>query len=459
MTMPTAHETFDVLILGGGISGLACAHGLARRLDVGLIEGSDRVGGLVRTVRVDGPLPLRHEAGPESLTTSDEVEALASELGVTLHPVPAESSKRYVVHRRRLVEVPMAPPKLLSSPLLSLGGKLRLLSEPWRRAEPGLNGSVADFVRQRLGREALEALVDPLISGIHAGDPAQLSMRACFPKVVEMVEQHGSLFGAMKAKRKARKPDDPPARKPGLAKPEGGLETLTRALGAALGPRVRTGCTAKKITSGPTGWTVQTSESTLHCDQLVLALPVLATTNLLGPVAPEGARALASMVCEDLVSVLALWPRSAVGHPLDGFGYLVPGRESLRHLGTLFSSAIDPRCAPDGHVLVRVLLGGARHPDVARAPDEVLHSIVRDEVRPLLGITGEPVWSTVWRHHGALPRFDLSHVERVKRLESALPHGLTVLGNFTRGIGLAALVSEARRTAARLASPGAPVAG
>jgi oxygen-dependent protoporphyrinogen oxidase len=448
--MGTARETFDVLVVGGGISGLACAHALAGNHDVALIEGSQRVGGLVRTVHVEGPLPLRHEAGPESLTTSDEVEALARELEVTLHPVPKASSKRYVVHRRRLVEVPMAPPKLLGSPLLSPGGKLRLLTEPWRSREPGLDGSVAAFVRHRLGRQALEALVDPLISGIHAGDPEQLSMRACFPKVVEMVEQHGSVFAAMKARRAAR--GSAPARRPGLAKPEGGLETLTSALGRALGSRVRTGCEARKITPDPTGWRVQTDSATLHCDELVLALPVHATTRLLGAVVPEAARALSSMVCEDLVSVLALWPRAAVGHPLDGFGYLAPGRESLRHLGTLFSSSIDPRCAPDGHVLLRVLLGGARHPEVAAAGDEALQAIVRDEVQPLLGITSEPLWTSVQRHPGALPRFDLQHVERVRRLEAALPGGLTVLGNFTRGIGLAALVADARRAAAELSS-------
>lgn len=442
--MQHQHET---IVIGGGISGLACAHALGDEADVCLLEGSNRVGGLVHTVQVDAPVALRYEDGPEALSTSAEIEQLATELGLKLVEPPAKN--RFLVHRGELVPVPMAPPKLLGSKLLSVRGKLRLLSEPWRKAGPGVDGSVADFVRERVGGEALDALVDPLVSGIHAGDPEQLSARACFPRLVQMVEEHGSLVAGMRASRKSGRRS-----RPGLAKPEGGMQGLADAFERKLGDRLRLGAKVAGLRAVDGKWALDTSEGHLEADRVILAVPLRASRRLLEGAAPDAAQALAGMQCESLVSLLAAYRREDVAHDLDGFGYLVPSREGLRHLGTLFSSSIDPSSCAPGHVLVRVLLGGARQPELVDEDEGVLGRILRDEVHPLLGIAQEPAWWGVERYREVLPRFGLDHPACLARFESALPEGLTVLGNFTHGIGLAALVERARAAARRIAQEG-----
>lgn len=436
-------ETLDTLVLGAGISGLAYAHSRGPGAELLVLEAAERAGGLIRTVSVATPFPLRFEAGPEALSgTAREALDLARELALDVRAVPEGASRRYVVLDRRLVEVPLSPPRLLASRLLTWSGKLRLLSEPWRAPRTALDGSIADFARHRLGPEALERLVDPLVSGIHAGDPEQLSLRACFPQVAAWVEEHGSLHRALRARRPGR------GDAPGLWKPRAGMEALPSALARALGDRLRLGARARELSRTGERWRVATDGGEFSARTAVLALPLRESTALLRDVAPEAAGALGPLQAESVVSAVHAYRRADVAHPLDGFGFLVPARERSLQLGTLFSSSIDPGCAPGDFVLLRTMLGGARHPEILSLADEEILTILVREVAPLLGIQAPPVWSNVWPHENALPRFDLEHPSRLRALESALPPGLHVLGNFTRGIGLGALVAAARELAA-----------
>ena len=175
--------------------------------------------------------------------------------------------------------------------------------------------------------------------------------------------------------------------------------------------------------------------------------PSSVSARLLGTVAPELARAIGSIQSESLASVALAYRREDVAHPLDGFGYLVASKNGFAHLGTLFSSSIDASCCPPDHVLLRVMIGGARHPEVVAWDDARLMTAIEREVGPLLGLRGKPRFVAIQRWRSALPRFDLQHPSRVAAIERSLPPGLTLLGNYLRGIGVNHLVDVARRTA------------
>ncbi len=441
-------ERVDTLVLGAGISGLAYAHARGADADLLVLERSSRAGGWIRSVLVERPIPLRFEAGPEAVSDSaGAVAHLAGELALALEPAPGAAKRRYLVSRGRLVEVPHSPLDIAQSPLLSARGKLRLLREPWRDPHQALEGSVADFARHRFGAEALEALVDPFVRGIHAAGPERISLRAAFPKLVEMMEVHGSLFTALR-KRKGSKDGGS-----GLWKPAGSMEELPRALARDLGARLRLGVEATRIEPDRDGWRVPTSEGEIAARTVVLALPLRPAARLLADVAPRASQALETMPLESLVSLVHVYPRQAIAHPLDGFGYLVPAREGLNHLGTLYSSTLAPSSAPEGYAVLRTLAGGADGATWTAASDERLLGTIAPEVRALLGIEGAPEWSHVERHLDSIPRFDLEHPRRIETLESSLPSGISVLGNFTRGLGIGSLVEAAQKLAARHGDP------
>lgn len=443
--MSTLAET---LVVGAGISGLSYAHARGADAELVVLESSERAGGLVHTTNADG---LRYEWGPEALQdNAPETLALLDEL--QLQPVPAAPAarQRFVLHRGKLVPLPTSPGEFINSPLLSPAGKLRALSEPMRAKDRALDGSVADFVRHRLGPQVLERLVDPFVSGIHAGDPELLSVRAAFPALVEMVCEYGSLMGGMKARARAKREAGEQRGMPGLMTLAGGLGGLATALSDALGERLRLRCPVMSIGRDGDVWTLQTAAGDWRAERLVLCLPVAAAARLLRQPLPELGEILAGMRAESVVSISHAWRREDVGHALDGFGYLVASIEQRMHLGTLFSSTIEPGCAPDGMVLLRTLLGGARIPRMVDWPDEELLTALRDDVAPVLELSGDPQWAVVVRHRSALPRYDLEHPARQARVDALLAAapGLHLLGNHRRGLSCNALI-ETSRTLAR----------
>jgi oxygen-dependent protoporphyrinogen oxidase len=440
----------DTLVVGAGISGLAFAH---ERLRVApdesllVLEASERAGGLVRTLVRDG---FRFEEGPEALPSgARSTRELCEALGLELQEAPPAAAKRYLALDGKLREVPASPEDLATSRVLSFGAKLRLMAEVTRARDEALDGSIADFARHRFGEEALERVVDPLVAGIHAGDPEQLSLRACFPEVVGMVAEHGSITAALKARARQRKAGGTSAALGGnLVKPRGGMESLVAALAHALAGRVRTDAAIASLERSNGGFSAREASGASHAARrVVLALPLGAARALLAGAAPVAAAALASMQAESLVSVVHAYRRADVAHALDGFGYLAPKSAGGLVLGTLFSSTLDPEAAPAGHVLLRSLLGGARHPEVLALGDSELLAHVARECGSLLGLARAPLFAHVARYPAVIPRFDLEHLARRTRLAQGLPDGLAVLGNFTRGIGVESLVAEARALA------------
>jgi protoporphyrinogen/coproporphyrinogen III oxidase len=455
-------ESVDTLVVGAGIAGLAYAQarGDAELL---VLDAAPRAGGLVRTGRAELPGlgALRFEWGPEALQDGEpELKALLAELGLAPRPTAPLAARRYLCADGRLVALPTAPMELLKSPLLSASEKLRALSEPFRSRGVALDGSVADFARHRFGEGVLARFVDPFVSGIYAGDPERLSFRAAFPKLHAMVAEHGSVMGALKARAKARRADGEGEahEPPGLFTLDGGLGALAEALAARLGARLRLGQRIVALRRDAEGWLAQVQPvadaappppAELRARRLVLATPVAATARLLQEAAPEIARELADMTSESVVSISHAWRREQVGHPLDGFGYLVPGAEQRLHLGTLFSSSLAPDAAPAGVVLLRTLLGGARRPQMVEWPDEELLAELTGGVALLLQLRGEPLWAHVVRQRGALPRYDLRHPQRLAAVDAALARtpGLELLGNWRRGISVPSLVAASREAA------------
>jgi len=450
------HEV-DTLVVGGGIAGLAYAHGLGADADVALLEAADRLGGLIRTGTHED---VHYEWGPEALQdNAPETMALLDELGLRRADADPAAKKRYILDAsRRPVEVPTGPGAFLRSPLLSLGGKLRAFTEPWRSGDKGLDGSIADFVRHRLGRQILERLVDPAISGIYAGDPELLSFRGAFPAAHDLVAGHGSILRGMMAKgrekreaREAAGEPPQPRKSPSLLSVAGGLERLPEALGAALGGGVRTGCRLARVRRLEDGrWEASTAEGeSWSARRLVLGVPAGAAGKLLEQDEPELSQQLGSMVTEAVVSLIHVWGRDQVRHPLDAFGYLVPSGLGMSHLGTLFSSSIQPERCPGERVMLRTLMGGARRPELVEQSDEQLLQIVRDEVGATLGLSGEPLWSCVVRWPAALPRYDLHQVQRQATIDALLAErpGLSIVGNHRKGISVNALIESSRSLA------------
>jgi len=439
------------LVVGGGISGLACAHALlAAGRTVRVLEASARPGGLVRTLEENG---FRFEEGPEALPGhARAVRGLCAALGLAVHEAPPAAARRFLALDGRLMEVPAGPEDLATSRILSFGAKVRLMAESSCARDEALDGSIADFARHRFGKEALERVVEPLVAGIHAGAPEQLSLRACFPEVARLVEEHGSVTGALKERAAAKKAGGTSAVLGGaLIRPAGGMQRLAEALARVLGTSLALGASVRALERMADGWRVVDDEGREHrAGRVVLALPLAGARALLADAAPAAAAALADMQTEGLVSVVHAWRRADVAHALDGFGYLVPRSAGGLVLGTLFTSTIEPATAPDGHVLLRSLVGGARRPEALTLDDEELRATVLAECAAHLGTSGAPLFVRSARYPGVIPRFDLTHPKRRERLAAGLPPGLAVLGNFTRGIGLESLVSEAQAVAAAL---------
>ncbi len=467
-------DVLDTLVLGAGISGLSYAHARVRAGGGPLLvlDAAPRGGGLVRTSTVTLPPgcgvagAVRHEWGPEALQDdAPETDALLAELGLRKLMASGATERRFVLRDGRLVPLPLSPQAFLTTPLLSWGGKLRALTEPWRAREPGLDGSVADFVRHRLGEQVLQRLVDPFVGGVYAGDPELLSLRGAFPLLHEMVERHGSLLGGLRARARERRARGEARRPgpPGLFTVEGGLGALPDALAAALGDRLRLGLRVTELSrdgdawrvrgvpvqGGPDAPAVPPAPLDACARRVVVALPAGAVARLFAASDPPLAAQLADMQAESVVAVVHAWRREQVAHPLDGFGYLVPSCERRLHLGTLFSSSIEPGCAPAGVVLLRTLLGGARRPQMVDWPDEELLAELREGVGPLLGLAGEPLLARVVRWRAALPRYDLRQPQRQAALDALLKErpGLHLIGNWRRGIACNALVAAGRALA------------
>ena len=456
-----------VIVVGGGISGLAAAHRIVERgmgrVDVTLFEASPRLGGVIATERIGNRLL---EGGPDSLIVEKPWAAELCRrigLGDELIPPNAGSRRTLVVHRGRLEPLPdafqlMAPGRIgpfLRTPILSWPGKLAALKDlvlPRGGPPPGGDESLASFVRRRLGQEVLERIAQPLIGGIYTADPETLSLAATMPRFLEMERTHRSVIAALlRQNRHASAAGTSGARFALFLTLRGGIGTLVDALASRL-PQgtVRTGTPVAGLDREPEAWRVRLADgSSEHADAVVMALPAPRAAEVLGGVDASLASGMRENQYASSAIVSLVYRRADLPRPVDAFGFVVPHVEGRRLIAASFSSVKFPGRVPDGELVVRVFVGGALQPDLFRLDDEEIARATREELRDLLGVRSEPLLTRIWRHPESMPQYRVGHPSRVAALrERAGRHpGLALAGNAYEGVGLADCVKSGEAAA------------
>ncbi len=434
-----------IAIIGGGISGLSLAYYLIEKdpsADVLVFESEKRVGGKIWTEKTEGFLC---EGGVNGFL-DNKPRTLELALKVKLAPLRSNdaSRKRFIYSDGRLHRLPESPPAFLSSNLLSIPGRLRVMAEMFVPGGAKDEESLADFARRRLGREAYEKLIDPMASGIYAGNPETLSLRSCFAKVYELEVKYGGLIRGMLRLQRERKKEGSQEKVgagPGgtLTSFHQGMGELADTLKKFLGERMRTGYKAVSLEKKGKGYSVLFSDgSALGTDAVVIAAPAYSASEILRGVDARLASLIAGIPYPSLSVVCFGYKKSRIESSLDGFGYLIPSREKRRILGTLWDSSIFPNRAPEGYVLLRSMVGGARASALAMEDDTKIIDSVRAEIAEIMGIRATPDFVRVFRHEMAIPQYIIGHSERLKDIDSALSKhkSLYLAGNAYRGIGV-----------------------
>lgn len=451
----------DVIIIGGGISGASALYWLASTgVNVLLLERGSGLGGVMGSRRSE--LGALLETGPTSAhMKSDALFDLVEGLGLEPHIVrPSEfAANRYIMRGGELICVPTSPKSFIRSRLFSTSAKLRAFREPFvASVSGGTEESVAQFVERRLGREVLDYAVNPFISGIYAGRPEHLSARYAFPVLHELEQASGSLFkGGIRKARQAKKDrkkngENNRAGRKGIFSFDEGMGTLPRAIENRWHSAIRTGVTVQRMERRENTWIVYTSAGIFLSERVVLATEAGAAAGLLDGLDATAAAALRSIEHPPVAVAHALYDRSAVAHPLDGFGLLIPEVEKRNILGVIFSSSLFPGRAPEGTVLLTAFVGGARSPELALCPhDEMLYD-VHGELRRSLGISARPKEFQVQVWPRAIPQYNLGYGAILDALAGAEQrlHGLHLLGSYRGGVSIGDCVSSARALARRL---------
>lgn len=460
-----------IAVIGGGISGLATAFLLRRKLEEGgipfslsLFEKETRTGGKIWSIASDGYLC---EWGPNGfLDNKPQTLDLCRKLQAEPRLLRSNDNarKRFIYADGQLHKLPENGPAFLKSKLISWPGKMRLAMEPFApKAPQGIDETLAAFGRRRLGEEALRKLIAPMVSGIFAGNPETMSLRSCFPRIAELEDEFGSLIVAMIKLAKKKKQDIAEGKVVSSAAGPGGILTsfksgiqeltdlLTEVLGASV---IHSGDPVTKVTKEAGGYTVHHGSEKAAYDAVVLATPAFESASILSELSPSTASILSAIPYSSMTVVCFGYKKDRIKHDLNGFGYLTPKEEGRSTLGTLWDSSIFERRAPADYVLLRSMLGGACFPDMIKLSDEEVQQRVQADLKHIMGIDAPPDFVRIFRHEKAIPQYTVGHGGRLKELEKELtPHkGIFLTGNSYRGIGINDCVASAERTAAEAAA-------
>ncbi len=450
--------TKKVVVLGGGISGLVAAYELVKRgspIEVTVLEAGKTLGGKIRTETIDGQVV---ETGPDSfLTTKPEMLELVRELGLENELIGTGPDAGVgILLGGRLVPMPagmnlVAPTRVLPfafSPLFSAGAKLHMALEPFRKTRrDGVDESLADFTRRRLGPEALERLVAPMLAGIYAGDPERMSVGSTFPQLLEM-EKRGGLMRSMYLGGGAPKP------RAGLTTfmtLKGGLSKVVDALQRRLPPRsVRVDCPAQALRRRDGRWEVVTPNAVLDADAVISAMPAYAFADCVEGVDPELAMRLREIPFSSTATSVLLYDEKDVPRRPRGFGFLAPRGEGLTVTAATYSSSKFPARAVAGRTTVRAFVGGAGRDQDAEGAITRLESRVRADIEKTLGLKGaQPLAQLTTRWIRANPQYEVGHARRLDRIGSCLKghQGLVLAGASYGGVGLPDCVRSGKRAA------------
>jgi oxygen-dependent protoporphyrinogen oxidase len=469
-----------IVIIGGGIAGLAASYKIVRAAEAGndvefaLIEKDPRLGGKIATEYVDG---FTVDGGPDCfLTEKPAVHRIAKMLGIFEEELPTDDARKrtFILSRGRLHDLPdgvmmFAPTKFwpfATTSLFSWPGKLRMGMDLLIKRKPVTGDGPEDetlesFVVRRMGRECLDRLAEPLVGGVHASDPAKMSLAATFPRLLEMEQTYGGMIKGFYAARKKvaemRKKYPP---KPG-AKPrtfftsfEAGMQYLTDAMADAAGrDRMHTGVAATGLSRTAEGWVISLDDgAVLEADAVIVATESWAAERLVRPVDETIADALAGIEHSSSATVSLAFEESEVGIDMNAFGVLCPLVENRSLMAATLSSTKWPGRAPEGKVLLRGFVGGPHNQAIMAESDERLAEIVLKELREVLGVKGNPLFTKVFRWDRGMPQYTMGHLDRVDAIEtrSAQVPGLALAGGSYRGVGLPNCVESGERAVSKV---------
>ncbi len=450
-----------VAVIGGGITGLVAAFELQRRgVPVTLYEATERVGGVIKSVRRDGFLA---EFGPNTiLETSPKITQLVQSVGLSgrrLDPDPGASA-RYVVRYQRPIAMPGSPLGFFTTDLFSARAKWAVLKEPFVPARrDGVEESVAQFVTRRLGREFLDHAIDALVAGVYAGDPYKLSVSQAFPKLGQLEDKYGSLIkGQILGARERRKRGEVAKDRAPKFSFDEGLQVLPDTLANHLGAALSLSSQVVSIARGPTSWLVTVRQpggggreaehsAVLFCG----TAPALAQLKVNAQ--PGIDLSLFSEIrYPPVASVVLGFRKEDVTHPCSGFGMLIPKIERFKILGTIFSSSLFPNRAPKDHLALTSYLGGERYPDLAGLPARDLFDLTLADLRVILGVKGKPVFEHHVYYPRAIPQYNLGYAKyrhALADIESKAP-GLFFAGHYRDGISLGDSIVSGMSAAERI---------
>lgn len=448
-----------IAIIGGGISGLSLAFFLLEKdpeLDIIVLESEQRPGGKIWTEKADGFLC---EGGVNGFL-DNKPRTLELSKKVSLEPLRSNdaSRKRFIFSSNRLHRLPESPPAFLASSLMTLKGKLRIMAELVIPGDVKEEETLAAFARRRMGKEAYEKLIDPMASGIYAGNPETLSLRACFPKVYDLELRYGGLIrGMIRLQREKKKQGR--AEKVG-AGPGGtltsfydGMGEFVNALRAFLGSRLRLGSKVIGIERKGRGYSLSFADgSSMDADIVVSASPAYAASDMLKNMDRRLSNLVAEIPYPSLSVVCLGFRKEKIKTPVDAFGFLIPSGEKRKILGTLYDSSIFPNRAPEGYVLLRSMVGGARYCDLARENDSKLVDLVKSELAEIMDIRSAPDFVRVYRHDMAIPQYTVGHLARLMNIDAILQkhRNLYLTGNAYRGIGVNDCIENSLRLAEKI---------
>jgi oxygen-dependent protoporphyrinogen oxidase len=442
-----------IVVIGGGISGLAAAHRvleLKPAAQVTILEASDRLGGIIHTEQRDG---FVLERGPDSfISEKPQAIALAKRLGIESQLIQTNEEYRrsFIVRDGRLRAVPegfqlMAPSRMwpfITSDIFSFAGKMRMAADLFlpRKSTNGTNDeSLASFLRRRLGEEALARMAQPMVGGIYTADPETLSLRATLPRFLEMEQKHRSLILAMARQGRAQKTGSG-ARYSLFLSFERGMQVLVEPLTRVtrMNADLRLKTRVRRVTLDR-GWRIYTDkEEQFEADALCLAVPAYTAAALLGDVKPDLAEKLRAIKYASTATINFAYRRAAIKHPLNGFGFVVPFIEKRSLIACTFSSVKFSGRAPEGQVLLRAFAGGALQPEIFALDEDLMAQRVESDLRELLGISEDPRFIEIAKWERSMPQYEVGHLDRVceiEKLVSELP-GLSLAGNAYRGAGI-----------------------
>lgn len=471
-----------VVIIGGGITGLATAHRLLERsqdsgkqVDLTLLEASRRVGGIVKTRQWEGFLL---EDGPDSfISEKPEALALVKRLGLESHLLETNEQNRrsFIVRKGRLLPVPegfqlLAPSRLwpfIKSDIFSWPGKARMALDlllPRRRQNGDADESLAHFVRRRLGNEALERMAQPMVGGIYTADPERLSLQATMPRFLHMEHEHRSLISALRRGSNSAGNDNSStsgARYSLFLSFDRGMQVLTDALEQRISSqvciRLNTAVDSIELEDARSSpkWKLTTSgNETINADAVCLALPAYVSCNLLSELDSRLAAELSGISYASSATINLGFKREDIPHPLDGFGFVVPFIEKRSLIACTFSSVKFAGRAPAGHTLLRAFVGGALQPEVINLNEAELLMRVLGDLRDLLGIEQAPLFAEVTNWERSMPQYHVGHLERVKRIQerAAVLPGLVLAGNAYSGLGIPDCIRSGEAAAEMIAA-------